>query len=298
MIFSLGKIRLRIHGLLPVFWLISLATGGKETLFSSLAALLLHEAGHMIMARLQKIPVGEIEITPYGGIMTLKSLSAASPLSAFLIAFSGPFFSFLGCFLSGLIARFDWVSHSFALHFARNNLLLLLINLLPVFPLDGGRMLSELLSLFFSRKKIAVYLTAAGYLMGILLIGLSFLFAFHGEMAFAPAFSGLYLIYAAAIERKSAPFRYISSLIGRRQRLEGEDAVPVQWIAAAANLPAERLLGRLQARKMHVILVVAPDGMKMQGFLTEKDLCEAVIQNPSAPLESIIKKEQDIFPAH
>ena len=249
------------------------------------------------MARLQKIPVGEIEITPYGGVMVMEQLSAASPLPAFLIAFSGPLFSFLGCFLSGLIARYDWATYEFALHFARNNLLLLLINLMPVLPLDGGRMLSELLSLVFPRKKVSAYLTLAGYLMGILLIALSILFAFHGEIAFAPAFSGLYLIYAAAIEKKSAPFRYISALIGRRQRLEGADALPVQWIAAAANLPAERLLGRLQARKMHMILVVSPDGMEMQGFLSEKDLCEAVIQNPSAPLESIIKKEQDLFPA-
>lgn len=294
MTFTLGKTRLRFHWVLPFFWLISLATGGKEKLFPAVAAIFFHECGHFFIARLKNMSISEIEITPYGGVMKIENLCAVTPLSAFLIASAGPFFSMLGCFLAGWLARRGILSYSFAAQFARNNLFLFLINLMPVLPLDGGRMLSAILSRFFPRKQVTFLLAGAGYVLGIMMLGISVASAFQGEMALTPAFAGLYLIYAGAIERRNAPARYITSLIGRRQRLENAETFPVQWIAAACDMPAERLISCLHPGRQHMILLLSSDGMEIKGILEEKDYCEGIIRSPCATLDSFIKKEQEV----
>ncbi len=293
MTFSLGRMRIRLHPLLPLLWLIA-GIGGAGKLLSALCALLLHECGHFAAAQLCGAVITEVEISPLGGVMTVENPEALSPGRKFLLASFGPLFSLGGCLWAPSLFSSGIAPFSFVCSFAKSNLLLLLFNLLPVLPLDGGHMLRALLRRFFPENTITQVMSAAAAGVGILLCAVSLYFAFQGKVILSPAFCGLYLIYVSAADGRRCTARYVTALIARRQKLENRAVVPVEAVAAGENIPVGALLRRLNPGKYHIILVLAPNGMTRQGVIEEKELCEAALSRPGMSLREIYAEKKSL----
>ena len=293
MTFRIGHTRLRLHPLLPLLWLAA-ALGGFSRMAAGLCALLMHESGHLIAARLCGAAVSEIEITPLGGVMTVENADTLGGGRQFLLACAGPLFSLGGCLLAPVLFASAWVSFAFVCAFAKANLLLLLFNLLPVLPLDGGQMLCAVLRRFFPENAITRILLFSASAVGIVLCAVSLYFAVQGKMILSPVFCGLYLIYAASADARRCTARYVTALIARRQKLENRSVLPVEAVAAGANLPVGALLRRLSPGKYHVILVLAPDGFTRLGMIEEKDLCEAALSIPGASLADVTAQKKNL----
>ena len=112
-------------------------------------SVLLHELGHSYVARRYRIPIGQITLFLFGGVAHMKK-EPPSPKAEFLIAIAGPAVSFaLGVLCFGAAVLVDslplpaggrgFVVLGGLLGF--NNIVLGLFNLIPGFPLDGGRAL-------------------------------------------------------------------------------------------------------------------------------------------------------------
>ena len=292
MTLRLGGCRLKAHPLLPIFLAAAVLCGMAEKLLPTLAALALHEAGHLCAARWMGLRVDEVEITPLGGLMTVANLDEAPPLRRFLLAAAGPLASLCGCVLAPLLYRRAVLPFDLTGGLIRANLALLLINLLPATPLDGGWMIRAGLERFLSPRKAEQGLTAASFIVGLALCGLTLIYALQGKIVFAPAFAGLYLIYAAAMEGKHGTAKYVTSLIARRQKLERQMVLPVETVAAGAAMPVRSLLCRLTPGKYHMIHVLSQDGMTSLGVIEEKAFCEAVLSRHDASLGSILKERK------
>ncbi len=105
-----------------------------NTFFPFLTAALLHEAGHLLVLRCLGVRIEALRLTAQGAVLFTAPLSYRNELFA---ALGGPCVNFL------LILFFASRLPIFALV----NLCLLVYNLLPVYPLDGGRILRALLGL-------------------------------------------------------------------------------------------------------------------------------------------------------
>jgi len=118
------------------YWLVGLITS-----FLFFLSILLHELGHSILAKIYKIKVKRITLFIFGGVA---EISKEPPKSSaeFLIAIAGPVTSFLlaGIFylLEKAFAGNDYLMAPFR-YLAFINFLLAVFNLIPGFPLDGGR---------------------------------------------------------------------------------------------------------------------------------------------------------------
>ena len=288
MTLRLGGCRVKAHPLLPVLLLAAALGGMGERLLPTLAALALHEAGHLLAARWLRLRVDEVEITPLGGLMTVANLDEAPPLRRFLLAAAGPLASLCGCVLAPFLYRRGAMAFDLTGAFIHANLMLLLVNLLPALPLDGGRMLQAALNRFFPPRRTERWLAVASSAAGLSLCALTLVFALQGKIVLAPMFAGLYLIYAAAVEGRHGTARYITSLIARRQKLERQMVLPVETVAAGAGMPVWSLLCRLTPGRYHMIHVLSPDGMTRLGVIEEKAFCEAVLSRHDASLGSIL----------
>ena len=291
MTFHLGKNRVYIHPLLPVCVFAALWAGMRRALLSAMLAFALHESGHLIAAKLCAIPISDMELTPLGGVIAFDDSQAYPAVHRFLLALGGPLCSFMGCFLAPKLYAAGFCSFAFASGFAHANLVLFLVNLLPVLPLDGGQMLRAALSRFFSYSGITKALTAGASIVGLLLCALTVFFAVQGVLQLSPAFAGLYLAYAASIEGRQQTSRYITAMIARRQRLEKRDILPVEAIAASADASVLSLLRHLSPGKYHIVYALSPDGMTLEGTLEEKALCEALLSPDHPALREAIQKE-------
>jgi Zn-dependent protease/CBS domain-containing protein len=163
---------------------------------------ILHELGHSIAARHYGVSVKQIVLLPIGGVAQLARIPE-KPLQEFVIAIAGPLVNFglamvltLGALLFGyglnvghLSAVLTGIaSASLASIFGYvfvSNLFLGLFNLLPAFPMDGGRVLRALLATKLSYPRATSIAVAIGQ-------GMAFLLGLYGFMG-----GGFFLILVA-----------------------------------------------------------------------------------------------------
>ncbi|MFM8551440.1 MAG: site-2 protease family protein [Nitrospiraceae bacterium] len=122
----------------PRYW----GMGGMAALLL-FGSVLLHELGHSYVALRYKIPIQQITLFIFGGVAQMRR-EAPGPKAEFLIAIAGPLVSFaLGVAILGLAETVNQGQGLTALWLLLGsvNLQLGLFNLIPGFPLDGGRML-------------------------------------------------------------------------------------------------------------------------------------------------------------
>lgn len=160
-------------------------------------SLLIHELAHSFMARAKGIEVEGITLFIFGGMARTKR-EATSPGDEFLIAVMGPVASFAlaGLFYgaASLLARsgFGLGVVVSAEYLGLLNLVLATFNLLPGFPLDGGRLLRATLWRFTGSFRRATQIAAgAGRVLGWALIGLG-LYSFLVTDGFI---GGLWLVF-------------------------------------------------------------------------------------------------------
>jgi Zn-dependent protease len=108
-----------------------------------------HELSHALMARAEGIEIEEIVLHPFGGLARMRS-EPENPRAEFRIAVAGPAASFLFAILAfggaKVAALGEYVATVVVFFFlAWGNLLLAVFNLLPGYPLDGGRVLRAIL---------------------------------------------------------------------------------------------------------------------------------------------------------
>lgn len=122
------------------FLLINILIGNFNYIIPYFLLLLIHEIGHAITGILLGYKLEKIMFYPLGGV-TIFNLPVNIPLKKeFLIIIAGPIFQILGYFL--LINFFPFIK---AYHYT-----LLVFNLLPIYPLDGGKLLNIICSCFWN----------------------------------------------------------------------------------------------------------------------------------------------------
>jgi Zn-dependent protease len=155
-------------------------------LLAMFGCVLLHEFGHALMARYFGVPTRDITLYPIGGIARLERMPER-PVEELLIALAGPAVNiviaillFVPAFLSlGAVADRpaaaleEVVERSFLFQLFAGNLILAGFNLLPAFPMDGGRVLRALLAGWLGRiraTEVAARLGVA-FALGFVVIG-------------------------------------------------------------------------------------------------------------------------------
>jgi Zn-dependent protease/CBS domain-containing protein len=166
---NIGKVagtvvRVHITFLLFLAWIFagSYASGGAATAWDSLAfmvllflCVLLHEFGHIFTARAFGVPTPYVTLLPIGGVAQLERIPE-EPWEEFLIAVAGPMvnvvivaalvFLFDAHLQPSAAAAVDNMKIPLVDRLATVNLFLALFNMIPAFPMDGGRVLRALLA--------------------------------------------------------------------------------------------------------------------------------------------------------
>jgi Zn-dependent protease len=146
---------------------------------------LLHELGHALMGKRFGVKTNHITLLPIGGVAAMEHIPE-KPWQEMLIALAGPAVNFVLAFLILIIlalsgpvpAISDWwspVSNDNMLYsLFTTNIMLFSFNLIPAFPMDGGRVLRALLSMKFGRYKATNIAVRIGQLLaiGLVLYGL------------------------------------------------------------------------------------------------------------------------------
>ncbi|MHC4132170.1 MAG: site-2 protease family protein [Planctomycetota bacterium] len=221
------------------YWLMGI--GGAVGL---LISIVFHEFCHSIVARQFGLPMRGITLFIFGGVAEMKH-EPPSAKAEFMMAIAGPLSSFL---LAGFVFLLQniIIKYSFAIpiahvlkYLALLNVVLACFNLLPGFPLDGGRILRSIL---WGIKKDLEWATriasSLGSAFGIMFVILGVTFAFTGNIL-----GGIWLCLIGSFLRGASKTSYKQLLL--RNRLEGQKVRSVfrpEPIFAPASITIEQLV--------------------------------------------------------
>ena len=228
-------IRLHVSLLIAVF-LVSVFTGWgilatlilAAGLFGSVA---LHELGHSVVARAKGGYIHEIVLYPFGGAAKISNIPKR-PVDEILVALAGPAVSLALALLFGFGSRYI----ALLVILAYINAMLFFFNILPVFPMDGGRVLRAALTLRKGRVQATrIAATVGKYFCGLfVLIGLFGLpvqlLGFIGpfDRNFTLAFIGIYIYHAGQQEYRMVLMEHQASHFSgyREGRIDVEVSPP------------------------------------------------------------------------
>lgn len=140
------------------------------------SCVIMHEYGHCLAARGFGIKTKDIVIYPIGGLASLESIPQ-EPFKEMVITVAGPMVNVV---ILGAILLANWglpLKGSFLYPLFFVNLMLILFNLLPAFPMDGGRIFRSGMAFFtryYTATRIATYV---GQVMGCLMTVYGFLYS-------------------------------------------------------------------------------------------------------------------------
>ena len=219
------------------YWIV-----GMVTALLMFASVLLHEFGHSMVAIRYRIPVRKITLFIFGGVA---QISAESPnaMAEFWIAIAGPVVSFLLAGLFGLLQyAVTGISPLLALlkYLAYINGTLGLFNLIPAFPLDGGRVFRAILWGSSKNLRRATLIAAnTGRVIAFLFILFGVWQIFNGNLANGLwiAFIGWFLENAA---RGQVQQQQLASILADHTAI---DAMSRDLASAATASPEQPLSG-------------------------------------------------------
>lgn len=300
-LWTIRGISVRMHITFPLIllWAVLqfgvMARGGIGGAIMGLVAILilfvivlLHELGHSLAAQHYDVEVKQIVLLPIGGVAELARIPE-NPKEEFVIAAAGPIANvFIAVFMIilGLLAGFDLVLSRTPLIFAGlsrvsverifdyvfvSNLFLLAFNLIPAFPLDGGRMFRALLASRMSYARATI--TA-----GVIGQGLALLLGVWGVRNFNLIwiFIAVFIYMGASYERKSVRIR--SRLAGVKVSQAYSKGIPPLY----ANTTVLDTLGVMQqTSQTHFPLI---EGEQYIGLVSREALIDAVEMSRSGVL--------------
>lgn len=110
---------------------------------------IIHEIGHIIVGLILKMKLEKIEIMPFGITASFYSDFKESKIKEIFVALAGPIVSLAMAILGG---NFD-ITYIANEEFVYSNILICIFNLIPIYPLDGGRIIKGILYIILGSEK-------------------------------------------------------------------------------------------------------------------------------------------------
>ena len=268
---STGYFPFQIQNLsIRIYWLMGII--GAVGLFFSIIA---HEFCHSLVARKSGMPMKGITLFIFGGVAEMSD-EPPSAGTEFLIAVVGPLSSlaiaavFWGIYRMGITANWPQAVNGVVAYLSMINALLAVFNLIPAFPLDGGRILRSILWGWKGNLRWATRISSSiGVGFGILLILLGFIRILGGNFI-----GGMWLGLIGLFIHGAAKMSY-QQLITRKA-LEGEPLkrfMQTDPVTVPDSLTVEKLVEDYIYR-YHFKLFPVVDSNKLRGCITTKKVKE------------------------
>ncbi|MCM3785791.1 M50 family metallopeptidase [Neobacillus mesonae] len=271
-------VRLSIHPVFVLIMMLSVLTGRFIELLTLFAIVFIHELGHASCAALLGIRVTSIQMLPFGGVATIEDRGDLTASKEILISLAGPFQNILMIVAALAMQSAGFWDGEFLHYFISSNLIIALFNLLPVLPLDGGKIVQAVISIFLPYHRTLLVTYKVSIIFSALIISYAVLPLFLGQerMDLNLLMMGSFLIYSNIVDYRNIPYRFVRFLMNRDvlfsyHAASGSLAQPIISLPAK---PLDNILRLFKREKYHMIYVMDAQG-KIVGVLPEQRIIES-----------------------
>ena len=277
--------KLKIQPFCVLYFLSIAVFSSVWTCTAAVLALLIHELAHLLVGYWMGEFPESVEFTPFGGVIRYPSgVSAKKGIRGFAIAGAGPLANYAMLWLLSL----PWVNHIMPQVFLQQSLFMhagmFFLNLLPVLPLDGGRMIFCVGYYVFPVAALTKVLSLGGVVVGASLAALGIYgAAAWGKLNLSMLLIGGYLVVYAYRNRSALWSENLYTLLQERQTMDEKTLVAAKLYAAA---PETKLLSFVDAIADSRAALFRIDGK----WVDEKQVICALMQNPHALAAEMLEK--------
>ncbi len=265
---------LYIHILLVPMLVLAYILNSQMTFFMSFGIVLIHELFHLFCALLLGVEVKSIVILPFGMTLRLSQDIIRYPQKEVLIATAGPLSNVIMIILGQCFYQKYQGNLNFLL-FMIINWSVLFINLIPVPPLDGGRILRAVMI------RTKGLMTATGFLLKISKVFIAAVFTLgafvlvktHGNPSLC--IIGAFLVFSLVEEKKTSDLLIMNELIYEKEKFKNRALIPTSFLTINHRAPAKKVLKKLNLSTFYIVYVV-DDSLKIIKTATESDFVRAV----------------------
>lgn len=272
-----------VHPISMIVWLWLLIVLGPVVALSYVLAIIVHELGHYVVAKKLGYTLSKFSFSPYGVSLsyTNEDLDFRDEL---LIALAGPVANLVSALL---IVGVWWLFPSFYFYtesLVSISVVLALFNLLPAYPLDGGRVFICLGQFVLSQKTARKMTIIFNIVFSIVFFVLFVVFAFYN-------FNPTYLLFYFFLVGGILDLKFVTkfekiSVLNKRQK----DFTKLSVLTVSPETTLKEIVGKMQTSKTNLFCLVLENGKPI--FLSEKLILKLLeIFGLNEKVGNIIKKQ-------
>ncbi|MWC28758.1 M50 family metallopeptidase [Paenibacillus sp. MMS18-CY102] len=273
-----------VHPLFVIVMLLSVAAGRFAELLTLFALVFVHELGHVVAARAFGWTIREVKLLPFGGVAEVEEAGGMPSREEAIVALAGPLQNvWMGLLAWGLGQTGVWDA-GWTQDLISANAMIVLFNLLPIHPLDGGKLLQCLLGLMMAYHRALSWTVGISIVLSLMLglAACAYQLWPGGHIQLNLLTIAVFLLATNMTQRRHLPFLFIRFLVNRdryaqRRIARGANASPIIVHPEEAVHSVLRLLLR---DKVHLIYVTSLRG-ELLGVLPEYELLHGFFTSPN-----------------
>ena len=273
-------VSIRIH---PTFLLVLVVYGVLGLAAQALLVfglVLGHELAHLLTAKAYGFKVVGLELFPFGGAAYCDDLFEGRKLEESVMALAGPAFNVVLLFGAQVLRWNGMWTGELANDFVRYNFWLAAFNIIPVLPLDGGRILRAICADGFGFVRTTKFLARSGQWLGVL-------FALYGiilwgkgkftEGALTFIILGGFFWFAGSKEISAAHITFLRQLTRKKEELVRRGLMRSKWLTVHRSTPLVRIVEEFTPDR-YAMVSLTNEEMGLAKILTETDVVEGMMR--------------------
>ncbi|MBK5241584.1 M50 family metallopeptidase [Clostridium sp.] len=264
---------IRISKLFIPYIILLIILGFKGEIIIAFLMVLIHELTHYKTARILGFSGFDIEILPIGAVLKMKDLDEASPKEDLIISLSGPLLNlllaviFYVLFISYNIEFFNLIY--------RTNLAIGIFNLIPAFPLDGGRVLRDILSFKTIYRKANEISIRVSMVLGSIFMFIYFVSVDLNKSNLNLGLISLFILISSIKEKERIVYLIMGYIIKKKHRFINRGYIENRSISVFCNKDLLLVLGIIDKNKYNIFTVL-DENMNVLEILYEEEILEAI----------------------
>ena len=264
---------IRISKLFIPYIILLIILGFKGEFIIAFILVFIHELMHYLTARILGFSGFDIEILPIGAVLKVKDLDEASPKEDLIISLSGPLSNLL---LAVIFYVLFILFNRPYLHLIYNsNLAIGIFNLIPAFPLDGGRVLRDILSIKTIYRKANEISIRVSMILGSIFMFIYFVSVAANKSNFNLGLISIFILISSIKEKERIVYLIMGYIIKKKYRFIKRGYIENKSISVFCKKDLLSVLGIIDKNKYNLFTVL-DENMSVLEILYEEEIIEAI----------------------
>jgi len=260
-----------INPLTIVFFIVCYMGGKTGYFLISYISMIIHELAHLAAACFIGLKPLRVSLHPFGVNLKLKSNIVCSVSESIILYLSGPCLNmFLALLFITLFKGRGLWGYGFAV-----NIMLCFVNLLPVYPLDGGSIAKRVLSNFFSELVVNRMMKVISAILSLTVLGFGIYFVRLTEFNYSVVFISALLFANIFTVSEKYSETAVRNLVFQKQISVNKDGKPVRLYVSDGEFVAGNYIKYVRPGVVTCVAVLG-EGGEVKRIVSEKEILKMI----------------------